>query len=179
VSASGFNTIVERAGNYGQQIDPLLGACIVSGATMPMHYAASAALYSLDQWVRGNRPAVNGPRFKFTGGKLAHDAVGNTKGGIRMPPADVPVARYVTTICGLGGITVPMTDAQLVARYPTFGRYYNLMSAATDRAVRAGWMLPADASDQMRRACTAKTRWGLAATRHCASYTPPQFASGV
>jgi hypothetical protein len=170
-----FDAVIERAGNYGEQIDPLLATCTVAGATMPMHYAVSAAIYSLDQWVRGGRPPSNGPRFEFAGTMLATDEVGNTKGGIRLPPADVPVARYETTACALGGFTVPMTDAQLAARYPTFDGYYGLMRDATDKAVRAGWILPTDAIDQMRRACEAKNRWGLDPAEPCAAYAPPPF----
>lgn len=166
---AGFKAIIERAGNYGEQIDPLLATCTVAGATMPMHYAASAALYSLDRWVRGGAAPANGPRFEFAGNLLATDDVGNTKGGIRLPPAEVPVARYETTACGLGGFTVPMTDAQLVERYPTFDGYYAQMRDATDRAERAGWLLPADAIDQMRRACLAKNRWGLDPAEPCVS----------
>ena len=58
------------------------------------------------------RSPHNGPRFAFAAGTLAKDQYDNTLGGIRLPPIDVPVARYESTTCQLGGITVPFTDAQ-------------------------------------------------------------------
>jgi len=77
---------------------------------MPMHYTTSTALHVLDRWVRtGERPPRT-PRYEFTeDGELAKDRFGNTKGGIRLPPAEVPVARYESTACDLGGITVRIT----------------------------------------------------------------------
>ena len=134
---------------------------------MPMHYATSTALHQLNQWVRtGERPAVT-PRFQFAGSALAKDQYGNTLGGIRMPPVEVPVARYESTTCNLGGITVPFTDQQIQALYPTFDRYQALMKAATDRAVRSGWLLPPDAVDQMRRVCTVQSRYPAADRGTC------------
>jgi hypothetical protein len=44
-------------------------------------------------------------------------------------------------------------------RYPTHANYYAKMKAATAAAVDAGWLLPADATDLLKRACRAKIRW--------------------
>jgi hypothetical protein len=147
------------AGNYGEHITPLMVTCILAGATMPMHYATSTAIHRLDEWVRTGVAPPNGPRFQFASGKLAKDQFGNTLGGIRLPPIDVPVARYVSTVCVLGGITLPFTDAQLHLLYPTHAVYYAKMAAATHAAVTAGWLLPEDATDLLKRACAAKIRW--------------------
>ena len=137
---AGYDELIDAAGNYGQIPAPLHATCTVAGATMPMHYAASTALHQLDRWVRsGEAPPVT-PRFEFDAtGQLAKDEHGNTRGGIRMPPVEVPVATYLTTACGLGGITAPFTDAQIQALYPTCGDYQQRMRRATDRAVRRGW----------------------------------------
>ncbi|HVT36207.1 MAG TPA: alpha/beta hydrolase domain-containing protein, partial [Nevskiaceae bacterium] len=106
------------AGNYGEQVSPLLAACIVAGSAMPMRYAVKASLHYLDAWVRGGPRPPQGARFEFdSSGKLAKDEHGNTRGGIRYPPVDVPVARYDSTACPLGGITLPFTDAQLAQLY--------------------------------------------------------------
>ena len=126
---------------------------------MPMHYATSTALHQLNRWVRtGKRPPVT-PRFEFAGSELAKDEHGNTLGGIRMPPVEVPVARYESTTCNLGGITVPFTDAQIQALYPTFDRYQGLMKARDRPGGAQGWLLPPDAVDQMRRVCTVQSRY--------------------
>lgn len=134
------------AGNYGEQIHPLQATCVVAGGTMPMRYAASAAISHLDRWVRlgeAGRPP-EGPRYQFDGEQLALDAYQNALGGIRLPPIDVPVATYLSTTCVLGGITVPFTDVQLQLLYPTHADYVCRMQARTDAAVAAGFMLAAD-----------------------------------
>jgi hypothetical protein len=176
-----YAEIIEHAGNYGQIVDPLQATCTLAGATMPMHYATSTALHQLNRWIRtGDRPART-PRYRFDGDALAKDEHGNTLGGIRLPPVEVPVARYESTLCNLGGITVPFGDAQIQGLYPTFDRYQQLMRRATDRAVRRGWLLPPDARDMMRRVCAVQSRYPaeLAGTCLAASYEPPSFASSA
>lgn len=175
---AGYDALIDAAGNYGQDPAPLHATCTAAGATMPMHYAASTALHQLDRWVRtGEAPPVT-PRFAFDAtGTLARDEHGNTRGGIRMPPVEVPVATYLTTACGLGGITAPFTDAQVQALYPTFADYQRRMTAATDRAVRRGWLLPPDARDQMRRVCTMRERYPAGSRGRCRDYRPPAFGS--
>jgi hypothetical protein len=178
VSAARFQEIIDTAGNYGERVDPLLATCIVAGAAMPMHYAASTAIHELAAWVDGGPAPRSGPRFEFEGGALAKDEQGNTKGGIRLPPIDVPVARYESTLCQLGGITVPFLEPQLLALYPTHATYLGLMADRTDAAVTAGWLLPEDAGDLMRRACEARIRW-LPPQAPCATYEPPVFRSAA
>jgi len=175
---AGYDELIDAAGNYGQIPAPLHATCTVAGATMPMHYAASTALHQLDRWVRtGEAPPVT-QRFAFDAtGQLAKDEHGNTRGGIRMPPVEVPVATYLTTACGLGGITAPFTDAQVQALYPTFADYQQRMRGATDRAVRRGWLLPVDARDQMRRVCTVRERYPAGSRGRCQDYRPPVFGS--
>ena len=155
------------AGNYGEIVHPMQATCILAGATMPMRYAVSSALHDLDRWVRAGVAPPSGPRFQFSGGQLAKDQYQNTLGGIRYPPIDVPVATYVSTVCGLGGITVPFSDVQLHALYPTHADYWSQMKAATSASVTAGWLLPADATDLLTRACAAKVRWGEAGGTAC------------
>ncbi|HZN14289.1 MAG TPA: alpha/beta hydrolase domain-containing protein [Acidimicrobiales bacterium] len=173
-----YDALMQTAGNYGEQLSPLLLTCTVAGATMPMHYATSTAIHQLDQWVRTGVAPNNGPRFAFAAnGDQLTDDLGNARGGIRLPPAEVPVARYKSTVCVLGGITVPLTDVEIQQRYATHAEYYGLMRKATDAAVTAGWLLPPDAIDLMARACAAKNRWGDASGAPCPPYAPPAFNS--
>ena len=169
-----FNDLLTAAGNYGEVIHPLLATCTLAGATLPMHYADSTAIHQLNVWVATGTAPPNGPRFAFSGGSLAADQYGNTLGGIRMPPIDVPVARYVSTVCQLGGITVPFTDSEIQTLYKTHAAYYALMKDRTDHAVADGWLLPPDAVDLMRRACAASIRFGEAKA-DCPAYVPPAF----
>jgi hypothetical protein len=160
----------DAAGNYGAEITPLLATCTVAGATMPMHYATSTAIHDLNEWVAGKPAPPAGPRFRFdASGALAKDRYGNALGGIRLPPIDVPVARYETTVCGLGGVTVPFTDPEIHALYPTHADYVAQMQARTDAAVQGGWLLPPDGRDLMRRACDASNRWSTPPAAACAA----------
>lgn len=169
-----LDALLTAAGNYGERVEPELATCIVAGSAMPMHYAASAAVHQLDAWVRGEADPHHGPRFEFADGSLALDQDRNAKGGIRLPPIDVPVARYLSTTCGLGGITVPFTELELAQRHGTHAAYYGQMAARTDAAVAAGWLLPEDAVDLMTRACAARNRFPLSPAA-CTPYAPPSF----
>ncbi|MGH7899601.1 MAG: alpha/beta hydrolase domain-containing protein, partial [Candidatus Binatia bacterium] len=156
------------AGNYGEQLHPGQLACLFAGAQFPMRYSVSAALRALDRWIRSGTPPAAGPRYEFDAtGQLALDAHGNALGGIRLPPIVHPVATYASTVCALGGITIPFTEVQLRQLYPTHADYYAKMEAATAAAVAGGWMLPDDAPDLLGRACAAKNRWPLGAAADC------------
>lgn len=165
--ASELEDLNRAAGNYGEQIHPLQPACILAGGTMPMRYAVSTALHRLDAWVRTGVGPPNGPRFAFADGMLAKDEHGNTLGGIRLPPIDVPVARYFSDSCPLGGFTLPFSDDQLRLLYPTHADYYAKMRTATQASLAAGWLLPEDATDLLRRACAAKNRWEELGVENC------------
>ena len=150
------------AGNYGERLDPALGVCIVAGAAFPMRYAVAASIHHLDRWARGGPKPPQPPRYRFDdNGELAVDDLGNTLGGLRYPPIDVPVARYRSTACGLGGITLPLTRFALRQRYPTHADYVARMQEATDATVAAGYLLPEDAAELMERAKAAAPRWPL------------------
>ena len=158
----------DMAGTYGERLHPNDATCVVAGATMPMHYAASAAIHSLDRWVKTGVAPPNGPRFKIgAGGMVARDANGNAMGGIRLPPIVAPVATYVSTVCGLGGITIPFDPVKLHRLYPTHAVYYTLMRTATAASVKAGFLLPADAADLLRRACRAPIPSPLLTSSNC------------
>lgn len=158
------------AGNYGEQPHPLHAACILAGASFPMRYAVNAAIHHLNLWIETGQTPPRGARYTFDeSGSLARDDHGNALGGIRLPPVVHPVATYRSTDCELGGITVPFTEPQLWALYPTHADYYCKMAAATDASVAAGFMLSADAEDLMTRVENAANRWLEAGTRACES----------
>jgi hypothetical protein len=175
-----YHALIDDAGNYGQIVDERLGACTVYGAAMPMHYSVNAALHELNRWVRTGKRPVKAPRYTFDeSGALATDEFGNTLGGIRLPPIEVPVATYESTFCNLGGITTPFSDQEIQDLYPRFNRYQRLMKRATNRAVKRGWLLPVDAKDMMRRVCAMQSRFpaDLAGTCKAEKYDPPKFRS--
>lgn len=156
------------AGNYGEQPHPLHAACIVAGAAFPMRYPTNTAIDALNRWIRdGIEPPV-GPRYEFDdAGMLARDEFQNALGGIRLPPIDIPVARYRSTDCGLGGITIPFTEAELAALYGDHATYFCMMQHATDDAVASGFLLQRDADDLMTRVENAANRFLVAGVRDC------------
>lgn len=56
---------------------------------------------------------------------------------------------------------MPFTEAQLLALYGSHENYYDQMVGRTNDAVAAGWLLPEDATDLLRRACEARSRFPL------------------
>jgi hypothetical protein len=165
---------MDAAGTYGEKrVDPLYSACVLAGSTMPMHYATGTAISQLNRWVRTGRAAISTPRYRFAAdGNQALDAHGNPLGGLRLPPIEAPIATYNSTQCPLGGTTTAFTDSEITALYPTFAAYWAKMRAATDRAVKAQWVVPYDAVDMMRRVCRAQERWGTSTA--CPEYRPPR-----
>lgn len=155
------------AGSYGEQPDPRSLLCVVDGAQFPTRYVANAALAHLDRWVRTGAPAPHADRYEFEGAGLATDRFGNTLGGIRLPPVEVPVARYMADLCNLGGITLPFGRFELAAEYRDHATYVRQVAAATRRSVRDGFMLPADATDLLARACGARTRFDVTGSGPC------------
>ena len=152
----------ELAANYGEQPNPLFGVCVAAGTAFPMRYAVNAAIYHLDRWLRDGSIPPQPPRYTFTeGGALAKDELSNAKGGLRYPPIDVPVARYISGLCQLGGITIPLTEIELLQRYPSHAEYLAAMQTATDLRVAEGYLLPADAAELIQRAAAASNRWPL------------------
>lgn len=124
------------------------------------HYVAMSALSHLDAWVRTGRAPPKAPRIEVAvavaGGPaaLVMDAESNAKGGIRSPWVDVPTARH----SGLGnsggplgflaGSTEPFDAATLQRLYPGGKAGYMVrFNAALARAVKAGFILPADQTD--------------------------------
>ena len=167
-SSQAYFDLLDVAGNYGEQPNPLHAVCIVAGASFPMRYAVNAAFHYLDRWVRGGPRPPAAPRYQFdAAGQLATDRHGNALGGIRLPPVEVPVASYRSTACGLGGITLPFSSLQLGAEYGSHAAYVCRMQRAAARSVAEGFLLPADAEDLLRRAGVAANRFLVQGTPGC------------
>jgi len=168
MAASADDDLHDRTYNYGEQQDPFLTTCVLAGAAFPMRYSTNAAFQHLNQWLIDGTLPPTAPRYEFTAaGQLARDGDQNALGGIRLPPIVHPVARYRSTDCALGGITIPFTEAEIAARYTDHGNYFCLMQAATDQAVADGYLLGRDAAGLMARVEAASNRFLVAGTRPC------------
>jgi hypothetical protein len=120
----------------------------------PQHVVLKAAIAALNGWVRDGTPPPSAPRLDVLPGPpfaLQIDEVGNARGGIRTPPLDVPLATVTglpqsgVPLCALFGTTVPFDDVTLAQRYGTPVDYRAAFDLATDAAVDAGYVRPADA----------------------------------
>jgi hypothetical protein len=118
------------------------------------HYVLQAAIAGLNAWVRNGEAAPVAPPMVLTDGaapQLVLDDNGIAEGGVRTPWVDVPVART----SGLAPDESPMSflfgsgemfDAETLRRlYPGgSAEYLERFTAALDRAITAGFLLPAD-----------------------------------
>ena len=118
-------------------------------------FVLRAAIRDLNVWVTNGTAPPHAARLTVIdkGGNrtFAVDSVGNVEGGVRTPAVDAPVdvlsglpSPDSSIICLLSGSTVPIPAATLAARYPSRAAYLSDYTKATDAAIRAGFVLPAD-----------------------------------
>ena len=126
-------------------------------------YASSAD--AMNKWIRfGTAPPI-ADRFVLTNAPavgVARDAFGNAIGAIRTAEIDVPVAKEAADTCGLGGTHVPFDPAVVNALYPTHADYVAKVTQAAQASVAKGFVLAADAQDEIERA--TKSIWGMQLT---------------
>jgi hypothetical protein len=126
----------------------------------PGRFPPRAALHDLDRWVRGGTPPPKAPRLAVDTAtqQYVRDQLGIAKGGIRTPLVDTPVdvlsgaSPGGSIACILFGSTKPLTTAQLQARYPSRADYLREYRAATQKAIAAGFVLPADRGELLSMA---------------------------
>lgn len=135
-----------------------------------IRYVYNAATDWLARWLRtGTAPPAGRPlEFDETAAAAAgsrggqaperpvrRDAHGNILGGIRLAEIEAPVAVENAELCGLGGTHVPFPTDVVNRLYPTHQAYVRRVTGASDAAVKAGFLLSADAAqsiDAARRA---------------------------
>ena len=121
--------------------------------TGPHHWIAKAAFASLVDWVTTGKPPNGAPVLEIDPSTFAFrkDAYGNTRGGVRTPAVDVPVAVLsgdprpgTPAICALLGSTTPFDDVTLKSLYPSAVDYLGKVRASLDRAIAAGYIRAKD-----------------------------------
>jgi hypothetical protein len=126
-------------------------------------YASSAD--AMNKWIRFGTPPPIADRFVLTNPPAAgvvRDAFGNAIGAIRTAEIDVPVAKEAADTCGLGGTHVPFDTPTVNALYPTHSDYVAKVTQAAQTSVAKGFVLAADAQDEIDRA--SKSIWGMQLT---------------
>ncbi|MGW3967153.1 alpha/beta hydrolase domain-containing protein [Amycolatopsis sp. NPDC005003] len=132
--------------------------------SMTFRYAENAAFRHLDRWARGGAaPPTAPPISMLLDIVILRDGDQNALGGVRLPDLDVPVAAYspnnsggnVPGACLLLGTTTPLTAARIRQLYPDHATYLAQFTAAADRALRSGYLLPPDRDEAVARAQAA------------------------
>jgi hypothetical protein len=137
----------------------------------PQHWVINAAVRRLDKWVRYGKAPRFAPRLRATTAPgvdpvvFGTDDHGNVLGGIRTPFVDAPVAKLTgsgnstrpggpatSTFCRIFGQTIPFTDGQLAALYPSQGAFVWTFALASLRAYEAGHLTEPDVLNLVRAA---------------------------
>jgi hypothetical protein len=128
---------------------------------VPVHHVTAAAYQHLAGWVeRGVPPPTAEPLAFNPDGTKQRDALGIAVGGIRLSQVAVPTALNTgdntgPSFCVLFGTYRPFDEATLDRLHPSHGRYVLSVAAADAHNLRAGYLLPFHALQNLRDALTA------------------------
>lgn len=122
----------------------------------------AAATEAIVKWVNTGEPASNTILFeRDADGNLVREANGQVKGGIQLasflaPTAGLNAFNGTAFPCAVSGSRTPYTSAELSALYGNSGTYVKQVTAATEAAEKAGYILPADAEVTISKAKKVK-----------------------
>ncbi|MEU7619188.1 alpha/beta hydrolase domain-containing protein [Micromonospora rifamycinica] len=122
---------------------------------IPQHMVQNAVYDHTVAWVAQGVAPPSAPPIRTTTTTppaVARDDLGLALGGIRLAQHQVPLrvnsgSNTGPGFCFLDGSSVPLTDAQLAARYPTVAAYVDASVAATLAAAGAGYLPPSFTRD--------------------------------
>jgi hypothetical protein len=112
---------------------------------VPQHMVQNALYDHTVEWVKYGVAPPSAPPITTNGTAIVRDGLGRSLGGIRLAQHEVPlrINSGVNTgpgFCFLDGSSVPLTDAQLAALYPTVRSYVDPYVKVTLDNVRAGYL---------------------------------------
>jgi alpha/beta hydrolase family protein len=136
---------------------------------VPFYQVMAAALDHLVAWVKDGKAPPAAPPIDLSStspAAIARDGDGNSSGGgIRLAAIAVPIA--VNTgqnggpgFCRLYGSHVDFDRAKLASRYPTHADYVNAVRAATEKNLKAGYILKPEADATIAAAEASATGKG-------------------
>jgi hypothetical protein len=139
-----------------------------------LHLVTQAAYHWTARWLRGERPpSMPAPMevdLSQESPVPARDELGIARGGIRLADAEVPVALNTgwnrggvpptpDGACRQAGTHVPFDMATLRRLYPSREAYLQRVREVTERNVRDGFLLPADAAKLIATAGEGLASW--------------------
>ncbi len=120
----------------------------------PQHLVVQAAFAAFDRWVSKGVQPPSPPRIRLasiTPTVFDADPHGNVIGGVRTPSVDVPISTLsnvtppgASVTCSLFGSTTPFSPAELQSLYGSTAAYVAAYTGSLNRAIAAGYILPAD-----------------------------------
>lgn len=156
---------------YSVRLKP--NPCVQPLSEFPHEAYVAMGLHHLLQWVDKGIVPPRAERIirdndeQNDGSRMALDANGNPRGGIRTPYVDVPVAKYglrpaavtplianpsayvaaggqqaANQMCGLSGTQIPFEPAKLQTLYKTKKAYASQFEKRAKELEKAGWALP-------------------------------------
>ncbi|MCC7364846.1 MAG: hypothetical protein IT303_10785 [Dehalococcoidia bacterium] len=119
---------------------------------IPMIPLYDAAFHHMHRWLSEGTPPPVQPLVEFAGdpAEVVRDELGIARGGIRLPQADVPLAKNSAIplkddiFAYLGGSSHAFPREQVHALYGDRASFLAKFRAAAERAVAAGVLLPRD-----------------------------------
>ncbi|CBL46700.1 Hypothetical protein HDN1F_31170 [gamma proteobacterium HdN1] len=138
---------------------PLIATCDSTINGNPIHhFTVNAAFHALNEWLRtGVAPAI-ADRLVVEGtpAQYAVDEFGNTRGGIRSPYVDAPLATFggIGTgkkICMIFGTMTKFSQEQLAEIYPSREDYLARVQQSIEQSLAKEFLRPQDA-EKIRQA---------------------------
>ena len=145
--------------------------CTIAVNAGPQHFVVNAAIRALNTWIVDGAPAPMAERLEVAGEPpvFVKDALENTRGGVRTPYVDTPIAILegegqrqppdfseiedtceinldTVNFCFLSGTTELFDVALLGSLYTDNADYIEALNASADEAVAKGFLLPEDAA---------------------------------
>lgn len=119
---------------------------------IPMIPLYDAAFHHMHRWLTTGTPPPVQPKVEFAGepAEVVRDEHGIARGGIRLPQADVPLAQNSAIplkddiFAYLGGSSQAFSREKILALYGDKASFLAKFTAAAERAVAAGVLLPRD-----------------------------------
>jgi hypothetical protein len=120
----------------------------------PQHYVFNRAVRALNDWVATGTVPAQSPRLQTNddGSDYLYDELGNALGGIRTPYVDAASAvlrgepNTGNGFCRLFGTTALFSAGQMASLYGDEAGFVSAVTAATNAAVAADFLLPEDAA---------------------------------